>query len=517
MNPVTPPAAPAENTRTVEEELAAMVKAYGLDAVKAALDAMSASPDMPAPDMAMTSGRAADFIKSLRANLDAQKREQDNKRLAERLEALEKANQAADNAPPPAEQRTVTRGAPTQVEDRKFWRLHNASEAMFAYEVMRSQKIKPSADFMNALARRVESELDKQEFFDHPSFRAAMPYTRSSEIATSTASTGGDEWVGIGYSGRLWEAAHSNPHYEELVRRGMFVEEVPQGEESVYIPLEGADPTVYSISQPADLDTDDSRPAVNVGITRIGTDRVLFAPGELGMAVAWTDVFDEDSIIRVASQYNRQMERKATETTFQLFLNGDTATSGNINYDGGTPGTGLSTPYYISGNGAIKYALVTASTYSRSAGALDEGDYKATLALLPDAVQESLDNLLYFIDIATHNASLDIPAIKTDDVRRTNATITSGVLSNIWGIDVFRTGFMLKADTDGKITYNAAGTTGRILLVNPTYWGAAWKRQVTIKSAEDILSGTNIVVAKWRVGFMPRGAGAAALSYNVSL
>jgi hypothetical protein len=294
------------------------------------------------------------------------------------------------------------------------------------------------------------------------------------------------------------------------------VEEIGQGFESVYIPTEGADPTVYTIAQDADLAAS-GRPDVNVGVTRIGTGRVLLTPGELGMAVAYSDVFDEDSLIRVAPQYNRQMEEKAQETIEQLFVNGDTVTSGNINYDEGTPGTGLATPYYIASNGAIKYALVTGSSTSVDVGALDENAYREVVKLMPSAIRTRKQNMVFLIDPDTHSASLDIAAIKTDDVRRTNATITSGMLTNIYGVDVLEEGFMLLAASDGKVTYNAAGTLGRILCVYAPFWAVATKRQVTVETDRDILSGTNLIVAKMRIGFMPRGAGASTIGYNVTV
>ena len=515
MNPVTPPAAPAENTRTVEEELAAMVKAYGLDAVKAALDAMSASPDMPAPDMAMTSGRAADFIKSLRANLDAQKREQDNKRLAERLEALEKANQAADNAPPPAEPTLATRGASISVsEPRKFWG-RSLSDLSFAHQVMKARGQHMSEDFIRALAGRAADAIDKKDaLMTSPVVRSALRGVRSDEIVTSTNSGNGDEWIGVAYSGTLWEKARNNRIFQQLQSKGMRVEEVPDGMESTVIFTEGSDPTVYTITQSADKDAT-GRPTVVVPITAPGTGQTTLTPGYLGMAVAYTSVFEEDSLINASSQLNNQMQEKAEETIEQLFLNGDTASSANVNYDGGTANAAQ---YFLASNGARKYALVTGSGTSRSATTLDENDYRLTLKLFPSAIRTRKPQMVFIIDPDTHSASLDIPAIKTDDVRRTNATITSGQLVNIYGVDVLESGFLPLADTDGKVTYNGnVADTGTILGVYAPYWAMGWKRRVTFETDKDILAQSNLIVCTFRLGFVYRGAGAAVASYNVTL
>lgn len=525
QTPVTPvPAAPVPEARedSVEQAVASLVEMYGVEAVQAVLAQLGQpAEDMPTMESAAEFPRSSDFVARMKAALVAHAQKSE----IEKLKADVAAMRAAQNAAPVSDNARAVNGGNANIsvsEPRKFWG-RSTNDLLFAHQVInsnlfQSKRIRQSEEFLNVLAGRALDEVaaNKNQFAD-PAVRSAMPRTtRANEVAISTAAGGGDEWVGIAYSTSLWEKARENRVYQDLVSRGMRVEEIGQGFESVYIPTEGADPTVYTIAQDADLAS--GRPDVNVGVTRIGTGRVLLTPGELGMAVAYSDVFDEDSLIRVAPQYNRQMEEKAQETIEQLFINGDTETSTtNINYDSGTPGTGLSTPYYIASNGALKYALVTGSSTSRDAGGLDENDYRETLKLMPSAIRTRKQQMVFLIDPDTHSASLDIAAIKTDDVRRTNATITSGMLTNIYGVDVLEEGFMLLAASDGKVTYNAAGTLGRILCVYAPFWAVATKRQVTVETDRDILSGTNIIVAKMRIGFMPRGAGAAVASYNVTV
>lgn len=533
MNPMPDAGAVGGDTTPAPDmttELTDLVAMYGLDAVQAALDAISgaaapaAPPDTPPTNSAPQLPRAADFMKTLRAALETHKQTEDAKQVRADIDALKAAQQALHNAPPEPEGRAV-RGTPSisVSEPRKYWG-RSTNDLLFAHQLIHSREfrahgVSQSEEFLNVMAGRVAHDQEKNPAqFSDPAVRSVMPKSmRANEIATSTASGGGDEWVGIKWSTDLWGKARNVRIYEELVARGMVVEEVGQGFESVYIATEGADPTVYTIAQPTDLDAT-GRPTVNVAATRIGTGRVLLTPGEIGMAVAYTDVFDEDSLIRVAPQYNRQMEEKAAETVEQLFLNGDSATSVNVNYDGGTPGTGLSTPYYIASNGARKYALVTGSSTSRSAGTLDENDFRLTLKLMSSAIRTRKAQMVFIIDPDTHNTALDIAAIKTEDVRRTNATIVSGMLENIYGVDVLESGFIPSADTDGKVTYNGnVAETGSILLVYAPYWAVATKRKITVETDRDILSGTNIIVAKMRIGFAPRGAGAAVESYNVTI
>ena len=515
--------APEQQTRDLAEMLQQMVDAgYTLEEIMAAIQELSGAS---AGDPAAMPEEARSLVPQLRAALEqrltATRSEQRFTQMQTALTSLTAEVTALRNAPPePQTDRFVRGGTESSVsvsEPRKYWQ--NDDRAMlFAHMVMRSQNIQPSQEFLTVLGGRAQTAIEKSDpLLADRYVRSMMPSTRANEVAISTAAGGGDEWVAIAWSTDIWAIARSNLIYEQLVSKGMIVKEVPQGHESVYVLTEGADPTVYTIAQDADLAS--GRPDVNVGATRIGTGRVLLTPGELGMAVVWSDVFEEDSIINVASQYNQQMQRKAEETVEQLFINGDTVTSTtNINYDDGTPGTGLSTPYYIASNGAIKYALVTGSGTSRSGGALDENDFRLTVKLMSSAIRTRRNETVFILDPDTHSAALNISAIKTDDVRQTNATITSGMLTNIYGYDVLESGMMATADTDGKITYNGNVTeTGRILCVHAPYWAVGSKRKITLETDRDILSGTNIVVAKMPIGFMPRGVGASTITYNVTL
>lgn len=433
-----------------------------------------------------------------------------------------KLGKAARNAPPPKETKRFSAGNPAfsvQVsEPRKFWG-RSRQELMFGYLTLRAENKPISQEYVKVMVARTFDALQKNNdpVMTDLAVRSAMPSTRADEVMASTAVGGGDEWVTIAYSSDLWEKARSNRIFKQIVEKGMRVEEVPQGAESIYILMEGSDPTVYTISQNPDLDAT-NRPAINLKISRPGTGRELLIPGELGMAIAYSDVFKEDSLINVLSQLQAQMNEKAEETIEQLFINGDVATSANtnINLIDGTPGSGLAAPYYLASDGALKYALVTGSGTSRDGGVLDEDDYRLTLARFPSVMRSRKANIALIIDSDTHSASLGIPALKTDDVRRMNATITSGVLENIFGTDVLESGFMPLANSAGKVP-SAGGTLGRILGVYAPYWAMGWKRQITIETGRDILNGVNVIVAKMRLGFKPRGAGAAVATYNLTI
>jgi hypothetical protein len=370
--------------------------------------------------------------------------------------------------------------------------------------------------------KSAKAESDYKDYTDTMAVKSSKPF-KADEINASDITGQGDEWVGVQYSTSLWEKARNRRLYQMLLSKGIRQVEVPQGHESTYVLTEGSDPTVYTRQQANDTDTNTSTTRIEntAAPQAIGTGRVLLTPGELVTMVAVTRQATEDSLIPFLPQVNRQLQETMLEHIDKAMMNGDTETGGsaNINLIDGTPSSTItSKPYYLVTNGFLKYALVTGSGTSRDGGTLDENDYRLTYKLFPSAIRERRGQMVFIIDPDTHDASLDIAAIKTDDVRRTNATITSGILENIYGIDVWRTGFMGLANSAGKLSGTGSNNTlGRILGIYAPYWALGWKRQISFEYDYDIYSASNVIAVGLRMGMVARGAGASTVSYNLTV
>jgi len=336
---------------------------------------------------------------------------------------------------------------------------------------------------------------------------------RANELDTSITAGQGDEWVGEWWSTDLWEKERFERHYDRLVSKGMMVQTIPQGAETAHFPTEGSDPVAYKAGQATSLDGT-GRPATTLNINPFGTGRVSITPEEIKIATGFTTILEEDSIIAIASQVNRQLNEAALETRDRLLVNGDNSTgTTNINYDGTTVPSGLASPYYLASDGIRLAGLANGRDASN---VLNLAQYRLTLALLDAELRQYRERMMFMIDPTTEIASLAIAEIQTDDVRRTNATITSGVLTNVYGIDVVSNGFIPQTDSDGKVTANVAGSRGTIALIYAPYWAFAYKRQISLEVARDIYSGTNIYVMSMRIGLAPRGTNAVAMTYNVA-
>lgn len=390
---------------------------------------------------------------------------------------------------------------------------------------MRKSVPAASAEYIKAMTSKAEHYIAKdphKRLEDNLAVKSAMRMgLKADEINATNISGQGQDWVGVMYGTILWEVARNEVKLLQMMEaRGIYSQEIPQGHGSVKIPTEGSDPIAYSTPEANDLDAV-GRVETTANIGFFGTGSATMTPGQIKIAAAVTDELDEDSIIPALPNMARQMRIKGVETLEQAMLNGDTETSAstNINLIDSTPGTGINRPYYLAVNGLRKYPLVTNTAYSRdAAGGLSIDDFRLTLAKFSAAPQAALSKLLFVIDVFTHNTALALSELATNDVRRTNATIESGRLLNIYGVDVLTTGFMGKANTAGKISNTGSNNTrGQVLALYAPYWAFGWKRNMRFETDRDIASGATIAVLSMRFGFQPRGADASAITYNVGI
>lgn len=431
---------------------------------------------------------------------------------------------------------TKDSGKVTGMQDLRYAHL-SASDMQLGYEMaiapLKSQgmvnpdprQVGLSLDYLRAMVNKSEAAANDPYASTQLTLalKAAMPSIKANELDASNIVGQGYEWVGIQWGTSIWEAPRAPTEFDRLVQRGLGTMVIPQGTQTVYIPTEGSDPIVYSSPEANSLDST-MRPEVTVPITPFGTGNVALTPNELKLATSFTVVLGEDAVINVAQQVNRQIEKKMMQTRDQVIFNGDTATgdSVNINLIDSTPPTGIRRPYYLNSNGFRKLALVTNPAMSRDGGVFTLSDFAATLALFPYAQRTMLQNLVFVMDGNAGMWALDFPQWLTPQVAggRGFGTLENGVLTAAYGVPIITSGYIPLTGSAGKeygLPANLGNNTKSTLIaVDVSQWMVGYKRQMTIETARDILSGTNIYVASMRMGIVARGNTAAAVSYNLT-
>jgi hypothetical protein len=351
---------------------------------------------------------------------------------------------------------------------------------------------------------------------------------KANELNHSTQAGFGDEWVGVAYSTRLWEAVRQETFVaEKLMARAI---EVPQGMESIYLPLEGADLTFYKVAQATANNATTGIPDATVTASKIATDRASLTLAKMGARGVFSGEMNEDSLIPFVPNLNRQLELGAAETLEHVAIDGDTATGAttNINDIGGTP---AGTEAFLLLNGFRKSPLVTTTANSRSAGTLTVEDFLETLKLMGLAGRNAFnhkDRVEFILDAWTAWKALELTEVKTRDVF-VAPTIENGELASIYGFKVNRSAFMhwanqdatygLKANTSGKVDLDTASnnTTGSILAVRWDQWQFGIRRRMTIETTRIPQADATQIVALMRFGMTQRDTEASAISYAVTL
>lgn len=392
----------------------------------------------------------------------------------------------------------------------------------------------PSLELLKALAVRL-GESEEGKAAEYGAAKAALKMAqakvhggaavKANELNYSTYSSYGDEWIGVTYSNALWDKIRlATP----IVGRIPTVT-VPQGSESVVIPLLGSSPTFYKVAQATAQDANPGRTTATYTTSKLATGQQSLTVSKLGAAVNWASELDEDSFVPWVQELRRDLTNEAAEILEHIVIDGDTVTTAttNINDIGGTPG---GTEAFLVANGFRKLALVTNTANSRSAGTLAVEDYLETLKLMGMAGKNAADRMAvsFITDMHTAWKSLELTEVKTRDVFSA-PTIENGVLVGIYGRDVIASPNMhranldstygLKANSAGKTDLDTASnnTTGSILAVRWDQWRFGYKRMMNFEIQREPLSDSTLIVVNMRVGLIYRDTEASAISYNVTL
>lgn len=381
-------------------------------------------------------------------------------------------------------------------------------------------------DAYKALGLRLESAEEKGSEASQLALKALKALTRgqkANEIHYSTLTDHGDEWVGVQYSNRLWEKVRAST----VVAARIPQIEVPQGAESIIVPLESTDPTWYKVSQAASLPTTEATGWPNATITssQITTDNQTITLSKAGARALWTGEMNEDSLIPFLPQLQAQLTRSGAETLDHVVIDGDTDTtaSTNINDIAGTP---AGTEAFLLADGFRKLALVTNTANMRDGGVLTVEDFLETAWLMGDAGLNGADptKVSFIIDPNTMKKAMQLAEVKTKDVSA-QATVENGRLTGLWGYEIVPSWFMhkgstvRKANTAGKVDIDTTSnnSTGSILAVRWDQWMFGWRRRMTMETTRIARADTYEIVALMRFGLKNRDNEASAISYDLTV
>lgn len=373
---------------------------------------------------------------------------------------------------------------------------------------------------LKALALKLAEDKERVGEVGRQAMKAAG--IKADEVQQQDLTGFGDEWVAVAYGQSLWDAVRADSY----VAANLPSIEVPAGHESIFLPLEGADPTFYKVAETTDTNATTKVPNANVTSSQMATARKQLTLAKMGARVLWSGELEEDSIIPFVRQLRMQLQKAGAEQLDYAIIDGDTdaTASTNINDIAGTP---AATDLFLLFNGFRKSCLVTTTANSRSAsGSFVVTDFINTVKLLGTAGMAGYDKrqVSFIVDPNTYWKALELPEVKTRDAFA-SPTIESGELTSIFGYRLRPSWFMhyiqtdRKANTAGKVDQDTAGnnTTGAILAVRWDHWKLGYRRRMTVETTRFANSDTTEITALMRLGLVQRDTEASAITYNVGI
>ena len=374
----------------------------------------------------------------------------------------------------------------------------DAMDMLHGYMLLRSAKSfhGVSERYSNALADKVN--------------RAQLKATKADELAYSTQTGFGDEWVPDLWSQQIWHKARQDntilPLFQNI--------EMPSN--PFELPIEGADPTVYFVPESQDeahLTLGSGNPIPD---SKVGSGKVTLNAKKLALRVGFSSELVEDAVIPVLNIYREQAVRAIADAIDNVLLNGDTTTanSGNINSDAAAP---AATAKYLALDGLRHLPLVTRTANAVNMnGALTLAKLRETRFKMSAKYAARPSDLAWLVDSGAYSALLGLSEFLTVDKAGPLATAQTGQIGFVDGIPVFVSAEMPLTQADGKVG-NGTNNKGQAVCVYRPGWYVGYRRKIAV--SVDYLSyyDSYQLTATVRLAFVHFDNEVASCLYNITV
>ena len=405
----------------------------------------------------------------------------------------ESANTAIKRLPMADEREAIKAG---RIEVGSEFDSLDAMDLLHGYMLLRSTKSfhGVSERYSNALSQKVG--------------KTNQSATKADELAYSTQTGFGDEWVPELWSQQIWHKARQDntilPLFQTI--------EMPSN--PFELPIEGTDPQVYFVPETSDeahLSLGAGNPIPD---SKIASGKVTLNAKKLALRVGFSSELVEDAMIPVLNIYRQQAVRAIADAIDNVLLNGDTTTSasGNINRDHAAP---PATAKYLSMNGLRHLPLVdnTGKRINLN-GAPSLAKMREARFKMPGKYAARPTDLAWIVDSGTYAKLLGIDEFLTMDKAGPLATAQTGQIGLVDGIPVYVSAEMPLTEADGKI---GGGTNdrGQALCVYRPGWTVGYRRKIAV--SVDYLSyyDSYQLTATVRLAFVRFDDEVASCLYNI--
>ncbi len=397
---------------------------------------------------------------------------------------------------PIADEREAAKSA--RIEVGSEFDTLEAMDLLHGYMLLRSANSfhGVSERFSNALAHKVT--------------RAQLKASKADELAYSTQTGFGDEWVPDLWSQQIWHKARNDntilPLFQNI--------EMPSN--PFELPIEGTDPTVYFVPETQDeahLTLGTGNPIPD---SKIGSGKVTLQAKKLALRVGFSSELVEDAVVPVLNIYRQQAARAIADAIDHVLLNGDTtsAATGNINSDNAAPQRRAK---YLALDGVRHLPLVDNSKNAQAmGGAPTLAKLRQTRFLMPGKYAARPTDLAWLVDSGTYAALLGLGEFLTMDKAGALATAQTGQIGFIDGIPVFVSAEMPLTEADGKVG-RGPNNKGQALCVYRPGWFVGYRRKIAVGVDYLPYYDSYQLTATVRLAFVRFDTEVASCLYNITV
>lgn len=372
-----------------------------------------------------------------------------------------------------------------------------ASDLLHGYMILRAAKgfRGVSERYANALAHKLQ----------HAGLTSAL---KANELAYSTQTGFGDEWVPELWSAQIWNKARTGNVVLPLFR----AIEMPSN--PFELPVEGTDPVVYYVNETSDEGQLTLGAGNTVPDSKIGTGKVPLVAKKLALRVGFSSELVEDSIVPVLNIYREQAVRAIADAIDTVLLNGDVVTSGtgNINSDHAAPAAGS---VYLAMDGVRKLALTQHGTDQLNQ-APTLADLRQVRFGLPTRYAARPADLAWIVDGNTYAALLNLEQFLTMDKAGPLATAQTGQIGYVDGIPVFLSAALPLTEADGKVG-GGTNNRGTAICVYRPGWFVGYRRRIAVNVDYLPYYDAYQLTATVRLAFAHYDNDVAAALYNLAV
>lgn len=335
---------------------------------------------------------------------------------------------------------------------------------------------------------------------------------RADEVNNLVNTGYGDDFVPTVFSGIAWRNFRQASTVAQL-----FDERIFEASPADW-PTVGTGPTVRKGIELEDL-SDVDQAAALWKTSKIATDKVTFAAGELVAHVVWSERLQLFSQVDLVSEYRLSFEQAFADALDNVIINGDESTGvANISHLGTDPaGTVYDKLLIVDGLRHNCLVDLAANGSDAASAALAATMVNTGRKLMSGGKGLDVGNLVLVTDEASMYALMSLADVTTMDKLGAQATILKGMLGSIWGIPIVWSTQMEKVNADGMVEDSHDTLQGSLLIVHRPSVKIGRFKNVDIRAGEIPYAGGRWMVANvmFDLGRMDTDAIAYVFDYDV--